>query len=150
MMYNEYWSIVAAGLSPDKLIDARLGDNGYAFLEDGLYATRAAIGDPARRAVLVRFLRATLAGWRLAAKHPDEALAATLAAASHADPLHQRRMLDTILGLIGDAGHVGELDRRAWEHSVEAIARENPDPQAIRATAVNGYTDMLWRAATSD
>src|SRR5690348_11658252 len=25
MMYNEYWSIVAAGLTPDKLIDARLG-----------------------------------------------------------------------------------------------------------------------------
>ncbi len=149
MMYNEYWSIVAGGLSPDKLIDARLGDNGFAFLEDGLYATRAALDDPARRAVLVRFLRATLAGWRLAKQHPDDALAATMAAAPGSDPLHQRRMLETILDLIGDADHVGQLDRRAYEHSVEAIARENTDPQTIRAAAASGWTDMLWRTATA-
>jgi NitT/TauT family transport system substrate-binding protein len=149
MMYNEYWSIVAGGLTPDKLVDARLGDSGYAFLEDGLYASRGAIDDPARRAVLVRFLRATLAGWRLAAQHPDDALAATMAAAPHADPLHQRRMLETILGLIGDPGHTGELDRRAYEHSVEGIARESPQPQAIRAAAAGGFTDMVWRAATA-
>jgi ABC-type nitrate/sulfonate/bicarbonate transport system substrate-binding protein len=99
--------------------------------------------------VLVRFLRATRAGWRLAAQHPDDALAATMAAAPKADPLHQRRMLETILGLIGDPDHIGELDRRAYEHSAEAIARENPDPQAIRAAAANGWTDMLWREATA-
>jgi len=148
MMYNEYWSIVAGGLSPDKLIDARLGDTGYAFLEDGLYATRAALDDAVRRAVLERFLRATLTGWRMAKQHPDEAFATTMAAAPGADPLHQRRMLETILDLVGDTEHIGELDRRAYEHSVEAIARENANPQAIRAVAASGWTDMPWRAAT--
>ncbi len=149
MMYNEYWSIVEGGLVPDKLIDARLGDGGFGFLEDGLYVPRAALSDPARRAVLVRFLRATRVGWRLAAQHPDDALAATMSAAPNADPAHQRRMLETILGLVGDTDRIGLLDQAAYRHSIEMIASQSADGAAVRLAGANGWTDLVWNDATA-
>jgi NitT/TauT family transport system substrate-binding protein len=149
MMYNEYWSIVEGGLPPDKLIDARLGDGGFGFLEDGLYVPRAALTDPARRAVLVRFLRATLAGWRLAKQNPDDAFAATMKAAPNADPTHQRRMLETILDLVGDADGLGRLDQTAYRHSIEMIANQSTDGAAVRAAGADGWTNLVWNDATA-
>jgi NitT/TauT family transport system substrate-binding protein len=66
MMYNEYWSILRAGLTPSDLLDIRLADHGIGFLEDGLYATASSLQDERRRDMLARFLRATLSGWRYA------------------------------------------------------------------------------------
>ncbi|HEX3884181.1 MAG TPA: ABC transporter substrate-binding protein [Stellaceae bacterium] len=149
MMYNEYWSIVEGGLPPDKLIDGRLGDGGFGFLEDGLYVPRAALTDPARRAVLVRFLRATLAGWRLAKQNPEDAFAATMKAAPNADPVHQRRMLETILDLVGDIDRVGLLDEAAYRHSVETIASQSADGGAVRTAGANGSTELVWNDATA-
>jgi NitT/TauT family transport system substrate-binding protein len=149
MMYNEYWSIVEGGLSPDKLIDARLGDGGFGFLEDGLYVPRAALTDPARRAVLVRFLRATLAGWRLAKENPEAAFASTMAVAPKADPVHQRRMLDTILDLVGDTERIGLLDQTAYRHSIEMIASQWADGAAVRMAGAAGSTDLIWNAAAA-
>src|SRR5690606_31813571 len=55
MMYNEYWSLLRAGLKPGDLLLTRLADEGLGFLEDGLYVRQGSLADPARRDALTRF-----------------------------------------------------------------------------------------------
>ena len=74
MMYNEYWSILRAGVAANELLLVRFADTGLGFLEDGLYVNAAALRDGRRHEQLVRFLRATLAGWTYAKDNVDEAL----------------------------------------------------------------------------
>ena len=147
MMYNEYWSILRAGLTPSDLLDVRLADNGLGFLEDGLYATALSLQDERQRDVLVRFLRATLSGWRYAKDNVEEAFAITMAEAPRTEPVHQRRMLESILQLVGDTARIGLLDLPAYWHSIDVIAGEAPKGAAVRATAATGWTHQLWRDA---
>jgi NitT/TauT family transport system substrate-binding protein len=97
MMYNEYWSILRAGVAPSELLLVRFADTGLGFLEDGLYVNAAALRDGRRRDQFVRFLRATLAGWAYAKDNVDEAHAIVMAAAPKTDASHQRRMLESVL-----------------------------------------------------
>ncbi len=147
MMYNEYWSILRAGLTPSDLLHVRLADNGLGFLEDGLYATASSLQDERRRDVLVRFLRATLSGWRYAKDNVEEALAITMAEAPQAELLHQRRMLESILQLVGDTARIGLLDLPAYWHSIDVIADHTSQGAAVRAAAVTGWSHQLWRDA---
>jgi ABC-type nitrate/sulfonate/bicarbonate transport system substrate-binding protein len=57
MSYNEYWTLLRSGISPSDLHIVRFADEDSAFLEDGLYATEAALADPAKRELLARFVR---------------------------------------------------------------------------------------------
>jgi NitT/TauT family transport system substrate-binding protein len=148
MMYNEYWSILAAGLAPRDLLLIRLGDDGHGFLEDGLYVKESSLKDEHRRAVIVRFLRATLAGWKYAKDNIEEAYAITMADAPRTDPVHQRRMLESVLQLVGDAARIGLLDLAAYRHSIDVIAGQAGKDAAVRAVAAVGWTHQLWREAT--
>jgi NitT/TauT family transport system substrate-binding protein len=145
MMYNEYWSILRAGLPPSGLLHVRFADNGLGFLEDGLYVTASSLQDERRRDVLVRFLRATFAGWSYAKNNVEEAYAITMAEAPRADPVHQRRMLESILQLVGDTARIGLLDLAAYQHSIDVIAGQNGSP--VRAAAAAGWTHQLWHDA---
>jgi NitT/TauT family transport system substrate-binding protein len=150
MMYNEYWSILRAGLAPSDLFQVRLSDDGIGFLEDGLYTTEAAVEDPRRRDVLARFLRATIRGWRYAESNVDEAFAITMAEAPRSDPIHQRRMLGSILELLGDTAHVGLVDLPDYRRSIDVIAEQTGQEAAVRAAAINGWTHRLWYEARTD
>jgi uncharacterized membrane protein YeiH/ABC-type nitrate/sulfonate/bicarbonate transport system substrate-binding protein len=144
MMYNEYWSILRAGLTPSDLLDIRLADHGIGFLEDGLYATASSLQDARRRDVLARFLRATLSGWRYAKDNVEETFAITMAQAPRAEPSHQRRMLESVLQLVGDT-RIGLLEIPAYQHSVDVIASQTGTGAAVRAAAATGWTHLLWR-----
>ncbi len=149
MMYNEYWWILRAGLTPSDLLDVRLADNGLGFLEDGLYATASSLQDEHQRDVLVRFLRATLSGWRYAKENVEEAFAITMAEAPRTEPVHQRRMLESILQLVGDSTRIGLLDLPAYWHSIDMVAGQSGKGAVVRAAAATGWTHQLWRDATS-
>jgi len=64
MSYNEYGQVLDAGIRPSQLVVFRYEDQGVATLEDGLYTTAAKLAEPATRARLARFLRASMAGWQ--------------------------------------------------------------------------------------
>jgi NitT/TauT family transport system substrate-binding protein len=149
MMYNEYWSILRAGLTPGDLVDIRLADHGIGFLEDGLYATSSSLQDERRRDMLARFLRATLSGWRYAKDNVEETFAITMAQAPRAEPSHQRRMLESVLQLVGDT-RIGLLELPAYQHSVDVIASQTGNGAAVRAAAATGWTHLLWREAQPD
>ena len=147
MMYNEYWSILNGGLTPNDLLTVRLGGVGLGFLEDGLYARSSALKDGRQRDILTRFLRATLAGWSYASENFEEALTISMASAPPTDAIHQRRMLESVVQLIGDTGRIGLLDLPAYWHSINLVAEYGSASSAARATAAHGWTHELWHAA---
>jgi uncharacterized membrane protein YeiH/ABC-type nitrate/sulfonate/bicarbonate transport system substrate-binding protein len=143
MTYNEYWTILNVGMLPSNLVITR----SEGFLEDGIYASSASIGDPVKVDRMARFLRASAAGWRYAAENIDEALAITLAWAPGSEPRHQRRMLETVLGLTDTSSAFGLLDLSAYERSVSIVGHGVGDNAGIERAAVRGWTHDIWYRA---
>lgn len=146
MTYNEYWSILRGGLAPGDLIVFRLSDYGQGFLEDGIYARATSLGDSQKRDVLVRFLRATLRGWSYAIENIHEGHAITMAVAPSLDAIHQGRMLEEVIRLIGDKTTIGLLDLHALHHSVEIVAGARGAAELLPFIH-GGWTQRLWEAA---
>jgi len=73
MTYNEYWQIIDAGLTPDDLVVFKYEDQGVSTLEDGLYVNEENLADPAFADKMVRFVRASMKGWKYAEANPMEA-----------------------------------------------------------------------------
>ncbi|MBF0525797.1 MAG: ABC transporter substrate-binding protein [Deltaproteobacteria bacterium] len=76
MWYNEYHTILNSGLNPNELTTFFFYDHGLNFPEDGLYALEETCNkDPESSAA---FVAASIAGWRYAFDHPEEALDITM------------------------------------------------------------------------
>ena len=73
MTYNEYWQVIDAGLTEDDLVVFKYEDQGVATLEDGLYVLEENLGDEAFKERMVKFVRASMKGWKYAEANPDEA-----------------------------------------------------------------------------
>ncbi len=106
MWYNEYHTIINAGLDPGELQVFFLKDQGLNLPEDGLYALESTVkSDPDLAA---EFVAATLEGWEYAFAHPDEALDIVIkymrAAKIPANRMHQKWMLARMRDLISNDG----------------------------------------------
>ena len=73
MTYNEYWQVIDAGIKPEDLVTFKYEDQGVATLEDGIYVLEDKLKDPAFVDKMVRFVRASMKGWKYAEENPDEA-----------------------------------------------------------------------------
>jgi NitT/TauT family transport system substrate-binding protein len=73
MTYNEYWQVIDAGITPEQLVTFKYQDMGVATLEDGLYVLEDKLADPAFSETMVKFVRASMKGWKYAEANPDEA-----------------------------------------------------------------------------
>jgi NitT/TauT family transport system substrate-binding protein len=128
MTYNEYGQVLDAGIAPEELVTFKYEDQGVATLEDGLYVMEEDLKDPAFVDKMVRFVRASMRGWRYAEEHPDEAAEivldndATGAQTEH----HQQRMMREIAKLT--EGSSGELDPADYERTVETLLEGGSDP----------------------
>jgi NitT/TauT family transport system substrate-binding protein len=126
MEYNEYHSIMQAGVDARELTTFFMRDVGFGFPEDGIYALAATARERPR--VCREFAAASLEGWEYARQHPDEAVDSVMAhaAAAHVptNRVHQRWMLDHILAAIYPGEHetwqTGVLARADYER-VKAI-----------------------------
>ena len=112
MTYNEYWQVIDAGLSADELVVFKYQDQGVATLEDGIYVMENRLNDPAFADQMVRFVRASMKGWKWAEANPDAAADIVLEndASGAQTEKHQRRMMGEIAKLT--AGSSGKLDPR--------------------------------------
>lgn len=72
MWYNEYHTILNAGLNPDELTTFLFADYGLNFPEDGIYVTEKAFRKDPK--TFCAFVEASLEGWRYAFAHPEEAV----------------------------------------------------------------------------
>ena len=123
MTYNEYWQVIDAGLTPDDLVVFKYEDEGISTLEDGLYVTEDTLADEAKAEQLVRFVRASMKGWKWAEENPDAAADIVLEYDNTGAQTekHQRRMMGEIAKLT--AGSNGTLDPAAFDRTV-AITME--------------------------
>ncbi|BAT58707.1 putative thiamine biosynthesis protein [Variibacter gotjawalensis] len=144
MSYNEYWTLLGKFRHADLFV-VRFGDEGSAFLEDGLYARDDTIADPVMRDRLARFVRASADGWRYAKDNPEVAVAVTMHRAPGADAVHQRRMLETIFAIAEPHRDFGLLDLTSFGRSVDILA-DSSDAKAAAAARV-GWTHEVWREA---
>ena len=128
MTYNEYWQIIDAGLTPDDLIVFKYEDQGVSTLEDGIYVLEDKLADPAFEDKMVRFVRASMKGWKYAEANPDEAAEIVLDndATGAQTEKHQKRMMGEIAKLT--AGSNGALDPADYERTVETLMKGGSDP----------------------
>ncbi|MEM8732230.1 MAG: ABC transporter substrate-binding protein [Pseudomonadota bacterium] len=128
MTYNEYWQVIDAGLSPDDLVTFKYEDQGVATLEDGLYVLEENLSDPAFQDKMVRFVRASMKGWKWAEENPEEAALIVLdydetGAQTEA---HQVRMMGEIAKLT--AGSNGTLVEADYQRTVDSLLAGGSDP----------------------
>ncbi len=144
MTYNEYWQIIDAGLSEDDLVVFKYEDQGVATLEDGIYVLEDKLKDPAFEDKMVRFVRASMKGWKFAEENPDEAADIVLEndASGAQTEKHQKRMMREIAKLT--AGSNGALDEADFKRTVGTLLKGGSDP------VITKEPEGAWTSVVTD
>lgn len=144
MTYNEYWQIIDAGLSADDLVVFKYEDQGVATLEDGIYVLEDKLKDPAFEDKMVRFVRASMKGWKFAEANPDEAADIVLEndASGAQTEKHQKRMMREIAKLT--SGSNGALDEADFKRTVSTLLKGGSDP------VITKQPEGAWTSAITD
>ncbi|MGD9863421.1 MAG: ABC transporter substrate-binding protein [Pseudodonghicola sp.] len=144
MTYNEYWQVIDAGVTPEELVTFKYEDQGVATLEDGLYVMEDKLSDPAFEDKMVRFVRASMKGWKYAEENPDEAAEIVLENDSTGaqTETHQKRMMREVAKLT--AGSNGALDPADYERTVKTLLTGGSDP------VITKEPEGAWTHAISD
>ncbi|MFK5997694.1 MAG: ABC transporter substrate-binding protein [Rhodobacterales bacterium] len=142
MTYNEYWQIIDAGLKPSDLVVFKYEDQGVATLEDGMYVLGKNLKDPAFKDKMVRFVRASMKGWKWAEKNPDAAAMIVLDndASGAQTEKHQKRMMREVAKLT--AGSNGALDPADFQRTVDSLMSGGSDP-VITKQPVGAWTHEI-------
>jgi NitT/TauT family transport system substrate-binding protein len=130
MWYNEYHTILSAGVDPDELNLFFLKDLGLRFPEDGIYVLEGTLAaDPALAEGIVRGSRE---GWAYAFAHPEEALDIVIrrmrAAHLPANRVHQRWMLARMRELVQPSGErplLSPVTEQDYSSVAAALVREH-------------------------
>ncbi|OSP54946.1 ABC transporter substrate-binding protein [Pseudoruegeria sp. SK021] len=142
MTYNEYLQVLEAGVDADELITFKYEDEGVATLEDGMYVLEDNLNDPAFADKMVRFVRASMKGWKYAEEHPDEAADIVLDndATGAQSEAHQKAMMGEVAKLT--AGSNGALDEAAYQRTVDTLLAGGSDP-VISKTPEGAWTHVI-------
>ena len=142
MTYNEYGQVLDAGIAPEDLVTFKYEDQGVATLEDGLYVLESTLEDDAKVTDLVKFVRASMKGWKYAEENPEEAAQIVLdndeTGAQTLD--HQVRMVTEIGKLT--AGSDGTLDEADYQRTVDTLMAGGSDPVISKAPD-GAFTHMI-------
>jgi NitT/TauT family transport system substrate-binding protein len=149
MTYNEYWQVIDAGIKPEELVTFKYQDMGVATLEDGLYVLEDKLADPAFEETMVKFVRASMKGWKDAEANPDEAAMIVLEndQTGAQTEVHQKRMMGEIAKLT--AGSTGALDVAAAEKTVATLMAGGSDP-VITAAPTGAWTSAITDKALAN
>ncbi|QDY99377.1 ABC transporter substrate-binding protein [Nitratireductor mangrovi] len=142
MTYNEYWQVIDAGFTPEDLVVFKYEDQGVATLEDGIYVLEDSLKDEAFVDKMVRFVRASMKGWKWAEENPDEAAMIVLDndATGAQTEKHQKRMMGEIAKLT--AGSNGALDEADYQRTVKTLLEGGSDP-VITKEPEGAWTHMI-------
>ncbi len=125
-IYNEFHSLIMAGINPDELTVFRMSENDLDVPEDGIYCRRDYFEQNPQ--LCLDFAQASLEGWKYAAQHPDEALdlVEKMCKEYHLPwaKTHQKWMLNEVLKLIfpPDSELIsGVLNRGGYYRALELL-----------------------------
>ena len=144
MTYNEYGQVLDAGVSEDELVTFKYENQGVATLEDGIYVLEDNLNDPAFADKMVRFVRASMKGWKYAEANPGEAAEIVLDndETGAQTKAHQVRMMGEIAKLT--AGSNGSLDPADYERTVATLMAGGSDP------VITKMPEGAWTHAITD
>jgi NitT/TauT family transport system substrate-binding protein len=144
MTYNEYGQVLDAGVSEDELVTFKYENQGVATLEDGIYALEENLSDPAFVDKMVRFVRASMKGWKYAEANPTEAAGIVLDndESGAQTKAHQVRMMAEIAKLT--AGSNGSLDPADFDRTVATLMAGGSDP------VITKMPEGAWTHAITD
>ncbi len=140
MTYNEYWQLIDAGYKPEDLIVFNYSAMGNDLLEDGLYALEDNLKDPAFVDKMVRFVGASMKGWKYAIANPDEAASIVIENGGQ-DENHQKRMMGEVAKLIGEPD--GKLIEAAYERTAQALLDQKIITKAPEGAWTSAVTDKV-------
>lgn len=142
MTYNEYGQVLDAGVDPDELVTFKYEEQGVATLEDGIYVLEENLEDPVFVDKMVRFVRASMEGWKYAEANPEEAAGIVLDndETGAQSETAQVRMMGEIAKLT--AGSNGALDPADYERTVATLLAGGSDP-VISAAPEGAWTHMI-------
>ncbi|MDG1069113.1 MAG: ABC transporter substrate-binding protein [Sulfitobacter sp.] len=144
MTYNEYGQVLDAGVNPEELITFKYEDQGVATLEDGIWVLEENLKDPAFEDKMVRFVRASMKGWKYAEANPEEAGAIIIendetGAQSEAA---QVRMMQEVAKLT--AGSNGALLEADFQRTVDTLLAGGSDP------VISKQPESAWTSVITD
>ncbi|SHF01912.1 NitT/TauT family transport system substrate-binding protein [Loktanella atrilutea] len=133
MTYNEYGQVLDAGVSPDELVTFKYEDQGVATLEDGMWVLEENLQNPEFVDKMVKFVRASMKGWKYAEENPAEAAQIVLDNdETGAQSLEaQERMMNEVAKLT--AGSNGTLDEADYQRTVDTLLAGGSDPVISKA-----------------
>ncbi|MEN6438518.1 MAG: ABC transporter substrate-binding protein, partial [Syntrophobacter sp.] len=147
MWYNEYHSIVSAGVEPEELTVIRLANVGFNIPEDGIYCLESTFKKDPR--ACCRFVRASLEGWRYAFDHREEALDIVMRYVREANVAtnrqHQGWMLDQMREII-DLPESGGYPVPLKEDDFISVASELMSSRII--DEIPDFADFIRNCAT--
>ena len=146
MTYNEYWQAIDAGFKPEDLVVFNFTAMGNDLLEDGLYVMDTKLKDPKFKENMVKFVRASMKGWKYAEEHTDEAAGIVLEndATGAQTEEHQKRMMSEVAKLT--AGSNGALDDADYKRTVASLLKGGSDP-VISKEPTGAFTHEITDAA---
>ena len=144
MTYNEYGQVLDAGVNPDELVTFKYEDQGVATLEDGMWVLEENLQDPAFVEKMVKFVRASMKGWKYAEENPAEAAQIVLDNdETGAQSLEaQERMMTEVAKLT--AGSNGTLDEADYQRTVDTLLAGGSDP------VISAAPEGAWTHAITD
>ena len=142
MTYNEYWQVMDAGVKPEDVVVFKYEDFGVSTLEDGLYVLEDKLKDAAFADRMVRFVRASMKGWKWAEANPKDAAMIVLDndMTGAQTEEHQVRMMGEIAKLT--AGSNGALVPADFERTVDVLLSGGSDP-VISKRPEGAWTHMV-------
>ena len=142
MTYNEYGQVLDAGIKADDLVTFKYEDEGVATLEDGLYVLEPNLKDSAFSDKMVKFVRASMKGWKDAEANPDAAAAIVLEAdqTGAQTESHQKFMMGEVAKLT--AGSNGTLDEADYTRTVKTLMGGGSDP-VITKEPTGAWTHII-------
>ncbi|MEM9795241.1 MAG: ABC transporter substrate-binding protein [Pseudomonadota bacterium] len=144
MTYNEYGQVLDAGVTEDELVTFKYEDMGVATLEDGIWVLEENLEDPAFREKMVKFVRASMRGWKYAEENPDAAAEIVLEydETGAQTEAHQKRMMGEIAKLT--AGSNGALEEADFQRTVDTLLAGGSDP------VITAQPEGAWTSAITD
>ena len=144
MTYNEYYQVLDAGVAADDLVTFKYEDEGVALLEDGLYVLEKNLKDAAFADKMVRFVRASMKGWKYAEANVAEAAGIVVEndASGAGDQIVQERMMGEIAKLT--AGSNGALAEADFNRTVATLMAGGSDP------VITKKPEGAWSHAITD
>ena len=142
MWYNEYHTILNAGVNADELTTFFYSDYGLNFPEDGLYVMEETLKkDPE---AVCSFVQASLEGWKYAFDHPDDALNIILkymvAANVPANKVHQKWMLGRMKDIVYPSDNRGVPPGALGKEDYDRVSRELEEAGLIKDVPdMNGF-----------